>query len=674
MASGREGGFESVAGMGGGRGDGIATAAGGDQLKKGVGGWQLEKSVGVGQLKKSGGGGQFEVIGAGAVVRHGPVVNSGRVEGSVRQLGGESVTLNGGAVITGDLLTPGSPQLTLNGNPIFGGTVQGNGSAQPSNYSITLNGGARLGRLVSRIDPIALPAVSAPPASTGTRDVTLNAAGQEPGGFDTIRDLTLNGNAGIIAVPPGTYRSFTANGGCGFTLGAAGAAQPSIYNMAALTLNGQSSIQVVGPVVLTIGGSMTVNGSMGSAANPLWLTLRVAAGGVTLNGGSSLSGIVIAPSGTVIINGNTTLRGSVFCDRLTINGGGVLQSTGDSTPPVVSIDSPCEGAVTTAASATISGTVSDSTLIMVTVNGVAATLNRTANATAYSAFVPLAEGANVLTAIATDLFNNTSQAARTVTRRAGANQPPLVNAGPDLTVILPAAATLNGVVTDEGLPTCAAVTTSWSTASGPGPVAFSNQAGRVTAAAFTAPGIYVLRLSASDTELSASDDVTVTVVPPNQAPVVSAGANQTIELPDSAALNGTAVDDGLPPGSTLIIAWTKMSGPGTVTFSAPNQARTTASFSASGAYVLQLTASDTQYTAGSTVTITVLPPNTPPVVSAGPDQTITLPAAAVLNGTVTDDGLPPGSALSISWSKLSGPGTATFANANQAATTATFST
>src|SRR5436853_2986968 len=117
-----------------------------------------------------------------------------------------------------------------------------------------------------------------------------------------------------------------------------------------------------------------------------------------------------------------------------------------------------------------------------------------------------------------------------------------------------------------------------------------------------------------------------------------------------------------------------MSGPGTVTFSAPNQARTTASFSASGAYVLQLTASDTQYTAGSTVTITVLPPNTPPVVSAGPDQTITLPAAAVLNGTATDDGLPPGSALSISWSKLSGPGTATFANANQAATTATFST
>src|SRR5262249_54437318 len=36
----------------------------------------------------------------------------------------------------------------------------------------------------------------------------------------------------------------------------------------------------------------------------------------------------------------------------------------------------------------------------------------------------------------------------------------------------------------------------------------------------------------------------VTVV--NQAPVVSAGANQTITLPSSATLSGTATDDGLP--------------------------------------------------------------------------------------------------------------------------------
>src|SRR5262249_17154873 len=56
-------------------------------------------------------GGQNTQIAGGAVVRHAPSV-SGRVEGSVRQLLGEDVTLNSGAVITGDLIEPGTPQLT----------------------------------------------------------------------------------------------------------------------------------------------------------------------------------------------------------------------------------------------------------------------------------------------------------------------------------------------------------------------------------------------------------------------------------------------------------------------------------------------------------------------------------------------------------------------------------
>jgi hypothetical protein len=60
-------------------------------------------------------------------------------------------------------------------------------------------------------------------------------------------------------------------------------------------------------------------------------------------------------------------------------------------------------------------------------------------------------------------------------------------------------------------------------------------------------------------------------------------------------------------------------------------------------------------------------------VNAGSDQTVTMPAAANLAGSVTDDGLPnpPGSVLST-WTKVSGPGTPTFANPNSPTTTATF--
>ena len=66
--------------------------------------------------------------------------------------------------------------------------------------------------------------------------------------------------------------------------------------------------------------------------------------------------------------------------------------------------------------------------------------------------------------------------------------------------------------------------------------------------------------------------------------------------------------------------------------------------------------------------------NLPPTVDAGPDQTIPLSTAASLAGTVTDDGLPnPPGVVTTTWSKVSGPGSVTFAAATSPTTTATFS-
>ena len=59
--------------------------------------------------------------------------------------------------------------------------------------------------------------------------------------------------------------------------------------------------------------------------------------------------------------------------------------------------------------------------------------------------------------------------------------------------------------------------------------------------------------------------------------------------------------------------------------------------------------------------------------SAGPDQTITLPAIAALDGTATDDGLPnPPGALQTTWSLDSGPGGVGFGNSTAIDTTASF--
>jgi len=107
----------------------------------------------------------------------------------------------------------------------------------------------------------------------------------------------------------------------------------------------------------------------------------------------------------------------------------------------------------------------------------------------------------------------------------------------------------------------------------------------------------------------------VTVSPVNDPPIVNAGADQTVTLPATAILAGSATDDEFPdrPGA-LTTSWSKLSGPGSVTFSAPGAAVSTASFSQSGQYILRLTASDGALFATDDVRVEVLEGG-PPVIA-----------------------------------------------------------
>jgi PKD domain len=197
----------------------------------------------------------------------------------------------------------------------------------------------------------------------------------------------------------------------------------------------------------------------------------------------------------------------------------------------------------------------------------------------------------------------------TVSAAPPVNKAPTVSAGANQTITLPASANLAGTVSDDGLPNPPGkVTTTWSKVSGPGTVTFGNTSAISTTATFSTSGSYVLSLMASDSALSASASITVTVnpAPTNKAPTVNAGPDLTITLPASATLNGTASDDGLPnPPATLTVTWSKISGPGTVTFTSPNAKVTTATFSTAGTYVVQLKASDSVLTATDTAQVTV---------------------------------------------------------------------
>lgn len=249
------------------------------------------------------------------------------------------------------------------------------------------------------------------------------------------------------------------------------------------------------------------------------------------------------------------------------------------------------------------------------------------------------------------------------------NWAPWVDAGDNISINdIQQTANLDGYVTDDGYSGTLAVT--WTKQSGPGNVIFGNTSLSETTANFTASGIYTLRLSASDGSLSSFDEVIVRVLS-NVAPVVYAGNDQIVLLNSMAVMDASATDDGLPnPPSSLAYAWSKFSGPGSVTFSDPNVEDPTITYiSEAGTYVLALNVSDGSLQGSDYVTITA---HNAPVVDAGDDQTVTLPANAMLNATVTDDGLPLPTTLTTIWNKISGPGLVTFSDPTNISTTVSF--
>ncbi|WP_345974393.1 immunoglobulin-like domain-containing protein [Sulfurimonas sp. HSL3-7] len=295
------------------------------------------------------------------------------------------------------------------------------------------------------------------------------------------------------------------------------------------------------------------------------------------------------------------------------------------------------------------------------------------------------------------------------------NHAPVVNAGSDQTITLPAGASLNGTVTDDGLP--APYTVVWTQVSGPGTVTFSNAAAEDTTVSFSQDGTYVLRLSADDTELQGYDDIEITV-----NPAAGSGAIIVDNHDSGFSTTGSWSESGAPDeyadssvfsrtiGSSA--TWTPVLPEadyyevyvwytGSTVYDRDTDASYTVNHAGgstpigidqnqgSGDWVLLGTFS---FNAGTSGNVTLVrdvetggtsadavrfvsqggvPTNHAPVVNAGSDQTITLPAGASLNGTVTDDGLP--APYTVVWTQVSGPGTVTFSNAAAEDTTVSFS-
>ena len=294
------------------------------------------------------------------------------------------------------------------------------------------------------------------------------------------------------------------------------------------------------------------------------------------------------------------------------------------------------------------------------------------------------------------------------------NQAPVVDAGGDDTITLPFQASLDATVSDDDrLPHPPAwVTVQWTKESGPGWVVFDDDEAVDTSVAFSTDGEYVLRLTADDGALQSYDEVTITVNAASEeladvivdnadatgvtitgywvASTSTAGYYGSNYLGDNNAGKGTksvCFTPTIPSAGTYEVyaRWTALSnrasnvpiditdttGTDTVTVNQQSDGGTwmllgTYDFAVGWDGNVTIRTDDTNgYVIADAVRFLQTSQsamNEAPLVDAGEDIDTTFAQnVVILDGAVTDDDLPdPPAAVTIQWTKQSGPGTVTF--------------
>ncbi len=239
-------------------------------------------------------------------------------------------------------------------------------------------------------------------------------------------------------------------------------------------------------------------------------------------------------------------------------------------------------------------------------------------------------------------------------------QPPVVNAGADINIVLPTSSVTTSGTATAG-PGAAIASYLWTKLSGPASYAIASNTSPVTGISSLSQGTYSFQLSATDNNgMTAADTMLVIVAPApiNIAPTANAGPD-IITNTSSAAISGTASD---ADGSIASYLWTKISGPSAGTLNNANTATLGLSGLVNGTYSFQLQVTDNQGATGKdsvNVTVNIVVSNQPPVAVAGADITITT-NSVLLNAWGTND--PDGSIASYQWTKIAGPSSCTITN------------
>ena len=236
------------------------------------------------------------------------------------------------------------------------------------------------------------------------------------------------------------------------------------------------------------------------------------------------------------------------------------------------------------------------------------------------------------------------------------NQPPVANAGTDITVTLPSnTATLNGSGTD---PDGTISNYVWTKTSGPAATIVSPNSATTSLTGLT-QGTYQFQLMVTDNKgATATDVVQVTVNLSGGAGgsfYARAGVDQTTTN-SSVKLAGWA-SDGTKDVVAASYKWAEISGP-SATITNANLQGTTVTNLVQGTYQFQLTVTSTTGATSSDVmqvTVTSNVQSGTMYARAGVDQVITLPVNTIFLAGWASDGFKDVIASSYNWTKVSGP-------------------
>src|SRR5580704_1251710 len=324
----------------------------------------------------------------------------------------------------------------------------------------------------------------------------------------TLLSASINPNA--TGVGTGTGGTGTGSGGSGGSgSGGGGSTSPT------LVLNaGQNETTVVNQTA-ALTGTSTYNDP--SATQPLTTTWSVVSGpgSVTIEKPHGLStNALFSATGTYVLH----LAGT----------DGILSSSSTVTvtvvpplpnnPPVVSAGA--NQTTTVGASLTLSGTATDDnpqiplTIQWSQVSGPGigtVTFGTPSSATTTAVFSQA--GTYVLNLVATDGTLASNSMVTVTVNPSTVNPAPVVSAGPNLTVLQNAIVPLNGSASTS----TGTLSTAWGVANAPGGTFFANPLSPQTTAQFSTPGIYQIRLVASNGTYTNTSYATITVNPSTSA-------------------------------------------------------------------------------------------------------------------------------------------------------------